>query len=473
MPSVKLLFFKYWDRIRSGFWFLPTVMAAVSMVFSYLTVALDVLMQARGAHTWSWVYTGGAEGASAVLTAISGSMITIAGLVFSMTLVAMSLAASNFGPRLLQNFMRDTANQVVLGTFVATFLYCMLILRTIRRADEGAFVPHISVSLGVLFALGSIGVLIYFIHHVAVSIQADEIVTRVGAELIARVEKLFPEQVGSSQAVDGGKRSGEEIPESFERDARGIPADADGYLQLIDADALMKLATDEDVLFRVERRPGQYVVTGSALVRVWPAERCNAELAAAVNAAFAVGAQRSAAQDIEYLIGQLVEIAVRALSPGINDPFTAITCIDRLSSALSRFAQRDLPSPLRYDADSNLRVIACGTTFAIAVDAAFGPIRRYGRSSAEVTLRLLDAIAVIGGAARRTEDRAALSLQAARVMRGVHTALPDRADRREVRRRYDSVRRALDTATGEGTVMAIDAAEKKDSPRPGSPVANM
>ena len=121
-------------------------MAAVALVLSYATVALDVLMQARGVHAWSWAYTGGAEGASAVLTAISGSMITIAGLVFSMTLVAMSLAASNFGPRLLQNFMRDTANQMVLGTFVATFLYCLLVLRTIRRADEGAFVPHVSVS---------------------------------------------------------------------------------------------------------------------------------------------------------------------------------------------------------------------------------------------------------------------------------------------------------------------------------------
>lgn len=441
---MKLFFLKYWDRIRSGFWFLPTVMAAISLVLSYATVALDVMMQARGVHAWSWAYAGGAEGASAVLTAISGSMITIAGLVFSMTLVAMSLAASNFGPRLLQNFMRDTANQLVLGTFVATFLYCLLVLRTIRRADESAFVPHVSVSLGVLFALGSLGVLIYFIHHVAVSIQADEIVTRVGDELIERVEKLFPEQIGSGAAVEGVERSDNGIPKSFERDAQAVPAGADGYLQLIDAEALMALAVDRDAVFRVERRPGQYVVTGSPLVRVWPAERCNDELVAAINSAFAVGTQRTAAQDIEYLIGQLVEIGVRALSPGINDPFTAITCIDRLSSALARFAQRDLPSPLRYDADHELRVIASGTTFAMAVDAAFGPIRRYGRSSAEVSLRLLDAIAVVGRAARRVQDRAVLTQHATWVMRGARAALPDRVDRVEVMRRYDSVKRALD-----------------------------
>lgn len=437
---MKLLVLKYWDRIRSGFWFLPTVMAAIALVLSYATVELDVLLQARGISAWSWVYTGGAEGASAVLTAISGSMITIAGLVFSMTLVAMSLAASNFGPRLLQNFMRDTANQVVLGTFVATFLYCLLILRTIRHGDEGAFVPHLSVSLGVLFALGSLGVLIYFIHHVAVSIQADEIVSRVSTELIERVEALFPEQIGCS---DSAEADGGGPPKTLEGEARSVPASSDGYLQLIDAEALMKLAQDADAVLRVDRRPGEYVVLGSTLVRVFPATHCTDELETAINAAFVLGTQRTAAQDVEYLIGQLVEIAVRALSPGINDPFTAITCIDRLSSALRRLAQRDIPPAFRYDADHELRVVADGTTFAMAVDAAFGPIRRYGRHSFEVTLRLLDAIAVVATAVRRSEDREVLSLHAALVMRGARTGLPDRAERREVMRRYDSVRRAL------------------------------
>ncbi len=131
-----------------------------------------------------------------MLGTIAGSMITIAGVVFSMTLVALSLASSQLGPRLLRNFMRDTTTQVVLGTFVATFLYCLLVLRTIRRPEEFVFVPHLSVTLGVLFAVVSLGVLIYFIHHVSVSIQANEIVARVGAELIEGVDRLFPEQIG-------------------------------------------------------------------------------------------------------------------------------------------------------------------------------------------------------------------------------------------------------------------------------------
>lgn len=438
---MRLLLLKYWDRIRSGFWFLPTLMAAIASVLSYGTVAVDSMLTARGTHVWSWIYTGGAEGASAVLTAISGSMITIAGLVFSMTLVAMSLAASNFGPRLLQNFMRDTANQVVLGTFVATFLYCLLVLRTIRRADEGAFVPHLSVSLGVLFALASIGVLIYFIHHVAVSIQADEIIARVGDELIVRVETLFPERMGKSVPVEPalGRTI---LPASFDSEARLVLAKDDGYLQLIDADALMALAIKGDAVFRIERQPGHYVVAGSPLLGIWPGDRWTEPLAESVAAAFALGNQRTAAQDIEYLVGQLVEIAVRALSPGINDPFTAMTCVDRLSSALSRLARREMPSSLRYDKQSRLRIVAMTTTFPSVLDTAFDPLRRYGRTSAEVTLRLLDAIAVIANAVHRVEDRASLRRQAVLIARG-RTALAERADRRAVQRRYNSVRRTM------------------------------
>ena len=168
----------------------------------------------------------------------------------------LSLASSQLGPRLLRNFMRDTANQVVLGTFVATFVYCLLVLRTVRRADEVAFVPHLSVSIGVLLAIVSIGVLIYFIHHVSVSIQADEVVARVGRELQEGIDRLYPGQLGKPGS-DFSKAPGEaELPVAFAREARPVRSLADGYLQLIDADALMALASEEDLLLRLERRPG-------------------------------------------------------------------------------------------------------------------------------------------------------------------------------------------------------------------------
>ena len=206
-------------------------------------------------------------------------MIAIAGTVFSMTLVALSLASSQLGPRLMRNFMRDTANQVVLGTFVATFVYCLLVLRTIRRADEVAFVPHLSVSIGVLLAIISVGVLIYFIHHISVSIQADQVVARVVANSTAG-RHLLPGDFGSPGSAALRSLNEATLPAMFVRDASVVNALEDGYLQLIDADVLMALATKEDLLIRLERRPGHYLIKGRAMLMVWPSERVTETLAA-------------------------------------------------------------------------------------------------------------------------------------------------------------------------------------------------
>ena len=383
--AVKPQLLNYWDRLRSSFWFLPSIMAGGAFALAFATVALDEAVTDEWLQAQAWAYTGGAEGASSVLETIAGSMITIAGVVFSMTLVALSLASSQLGPRLLRNFMRDTANQVVLGTFVATFVYCLLVLRTIRRADEIAFVPHLSVTIGVLFALVSLGVLIYFIHHVSVSIQADEVVAHVGSELAEGVERLFPERLGPAHSAPAGEpHPAAGLPEAFDREARAVEARSDSYIQLIDADALMRLAAEHDVVLRVERRPGQYVVTGSPLVTVSPGHRVTEKFAGRVISAFAFGNQRTSAQDIEFAILQLVEIAVRALSPGINDPFTAVACVDRLGSGLCRLVRREMPSPYRFDGQDRLRVVATPITFPQIVDAAFNQIRQHARASAAV-----------------------------------------------------------------------------------------
>lgn len=440
---MRLLLLKYWDRIRASFWFLPALMAAGAILLSYGSGALDAMAAEQGGKIWEWFYTGSADGARAVLTAISGSMITIAGLVFSMTLVAMSLAASSFGPRLLQNFMRDTTNQVVLGTFVATFLYCLLVLRTIRREDGGDFVPHVSVSLCVALALASLGVLIYFIHHVSVSIQADEIITRVTAELIERLDTLFPEQIGEhgprKAESDADLAACAQAPEG----ARPVASREDGYVQMIDADALIAIAKQEDVLIHIEHRPGAYVSAGGALVRVSPGVKTSPDLEGRINEAFVIGNQRTATQDFEHLIAQIVEVAVRALSPGINDPFTAASCVDRLGSVLKRVAGREIPSPLRRDEDGQVRVVAPVTTFPMIAEAAFSSIRRYGRSSVEVSTRLLETIAAIAPALQREEDREALQQQASLIARSVRKTLPTRADRDTVRRSYEKAMNAL------------------------------
>ncbi len=442
--------FKTWDRVHSSFWFLPAVMAGGAIALAFLTVALDAPVTNWVQRNWGWTFTGGAEGTSAVLGSIAASMITIAGVVFSMTLVALSLTSTQLGPRLLRNFMRDTTTQAVLGTFIATFLYCLLVLRTIRRADEVVFVPHLSASLGVLLAVVSVGVLIYFIHHVSVSIQANEIVAVVGTELIEGIERMFPENIERGTAGIPTEPPDAALPEVFAREASPLGATGDGYIQFIDTDALTALAVQEDVIIRLERGPGHYVVASCPLVLIWPRSRMTDQFVNRVNAAFVLGNQRTSGQDIEFMVNQFVEIAARALSPGINDPFTAMMCVDHLGSALCRLVQRDMPSPFCHDSQDQLRVIMPVVTFSDLTDAAFNQIRQYGRSCAAVTIRLLETITVVAGFAHRPEDRATLLRHAKMIVRGARGGLSENDDRQEVEKRYRTAKQLLNKSADSG-----------------------
>jgi len=445
---MKARILNFFDSARSSFWFLPTVMAGGAVALAFASVAVDSQVTDWLTTNWGWIFSGGAEGASSLLGAIAGSMITIAGVVFSMTLVALSLASSQLGPRLLRVFMRDTTTQLALGTFVATFLYCLLVLRTIRRADEVAFIPHVSVAISVLLAVVSMGVLIYFIHHVSLSIQANEMVARVGKELIDGIERQFPEHVGQEAPQNPMHAPDKDFLDAFEREARPVASEEEGYLRLIDRDALMELAEEEDVVIKLERRPGHYVVLAGPLVLVWPGSRVTEQLMDRVNSAFSMGEQRTSAQDIEFLVDQLVEIAIRALSPSVNDPFTAVTCVDRLGSALCRVAQREMPSPYRYDTQGRLRVIAPGVTFSDITGTAFDQIRQYGRSSSAVTIRLLETISVVAGYVHRPEDRAVLRRHATMIVRGASEGLSEAEDLRAVEEHYRKIGRLCGEPTG-------------------------
>lgn len=445
---MKTLLLKYWDRLRSSFWLVPTAMACLAAAMAFSAVALDGVVTGDFLKRLGWSYSGGAEGASLLLGTVAGSMIAIAGTVFSMTLVALSLASSQLGPRLLRNFMRDTVNQVVLGTFVATFVYCLLVLRTIRRVDEGAFVPHLSVSIGILLAVVSVGVLIYFIHHISVSIQADQVVARVCRELEDGIDRLFPDDLGKHGAEASPAPSEAELRAAFAHESRPVGVLGDGYLQLIDAHTLMALACEKDLLLRLERRPGHYLAKGQTMVMVWPGHRVNESLVKRMNAAFLLGDQRTAGQDVEFSFDQLVEIAVRALSPGINDPFTAIACVDRLGSALCRLARRDVPSPYRFDPHGRLRLVAKGSTFAGIVDTAFNQIRQSARLNPAVAIRVLDAIAQIAGHVKSAQDASSLQRHANMIVRGARDAVPEPEDLLAVEARFAKASKALGEIRG-------------------------
>jgi uncharacterized membrane protein len=432
-----------WFALRSSLWFVPSLMVAGAIALSFLTISLDEASKLAWLRDFDSIFSGGPEGARAVLATIAGSMIGVTGIVFSITVVTLTLASAQFGPRLLRTFMRDRGNQITLGTFIATFVYCLLVLRVVREVEGVRFVPHLSTTCGIAMALASLGVLIYFIHHISVSIQADAVIAAVSDDLLEALERLYPEKIGQEPPAPQHPESLAPHLADTALHARVVVATRSGYLQAVDSKGLMRLATENDFLFRLEYRPGDFVVQASPLVTVWPAARADEHLATTLNRAFILGRQRSYEQDIGFAFGQLVEIAVRALSPGVNDPFTAVSCIDRIGMALCQLAGRAYPCAARYDDAGHLRVIATTATFAEMTEATITPIRQYCRASLTVTLRLLEMIAIVAPHLHREEDREALRQQACMIERGSHEGLPEARDRQQVTASYQAVLQAI------------------------------
>ncbi|MBD2440931.1 DUF2254 domain-containing protein [Nostoc sp. FACHB-110] len=435
MRNVKIS--KLWDQLHSSYWFIPAVMAVVATALAFTMLNFDRSDKVNLDY-W-WIYTGGSDGARSLLGSVAGSMISVAATAFSITIVALQLAASNFGPRLLRNFMQDTGNQVVLGTFIGTFIYCLLVLRTIHGEGDGyeQYVPQLSVTVGTLLAIISIGVLIYFIHHASTIIQASHVIENVSEDLHSAIKRLFPERIGHGEPEDS--LGVEKMPMSFEQEALPIRANGTGYLQAIDNVELMEIACKHNLLIRLQVRPGKFLIQGSDLVLVLPGKKVNKKLTKQINDAFILGKERTEQQDIEFPIDQLVEIALRAISPGINDPFTAIRCIDRLSAGLCHLVQRDFPSPYRYDKNQKLRFIAKGVDFQELVDRAFNQIRQYGKSDAGVTIRLLEAIAVIATYTNNSKYQASLRHHADMILQDSREGLLQEQDYKDVEESYYQV----------------------------------
>jgi len=385
--------------------------------------------------------TGRAEGARSLLSTLAGSVITVTGVAFSITIVSLQLASTQFGPRMLRNFMRDISNQLVLAVLVATFVYCLLV-RTVRGADGPSadqFVPSISITVGLLLAVCSIGALVYFIHHMSAAIQADNVVAAVAADLNRAIDALFPARLGGETPTPPSEAR---APAPGEAEGVVVAASASGYLQAIDADRLLPLLAERDRAGRIEHRPGRFVIEGDGLMVVWPAARLDEEVIPALRKAFVLGRQRTLTQDAEFGFDQLAEIAVRALLPGINDPATATACLDRLGAALCRVARRLLPSPCRFDREGRLRIVTTSVTFPDVVHAAFDRIRQNARGSVPVLIRLVEVVAIVARQAPPDELRRALLRQVTMVGRAGRE-LPEPSDREAVGRRVRAAEQAL------------------------------
>lgn len=389
------------DYLGSSYWFVPTIMALAAIVLAGGMVAIDSYVGSAWMDGYVWLYASRPDGARQVLSSVGGSMITVAGTVFSVTIAGVVYASGQYGPRLLTNFMRDRGNQVTLGTFIATFLYCLVVLRTIHSAEESGgygFVPNLALLVGVVLALCSIGVLIYFIHHVPSKIHINSVIEDVGDRLLRSVGDRFPDFVGATPDDHGAAKAN--VPATFREDSdiaagherREVTAKDTGYIQFIDDEAMMRIAREHDLVLRLQYQSGDFVHVGRALLEVSPPSRCDDDCASDLRGAFTIGSRRSALQDIRFLIDELVEIAARALSPGVNDPFTAVTCLDWLGAALSNLATRSLPSHLRVDDVGALRVIAHPVTFASFMDRSFGALAQYCATDMIAGLRYLNAL---------------------------------------------------------------------------------
>lgn len=382
-----------WDRLRGSFWFLPSLLAAVAVALSFAMTRLDAALD-RGAYAdLELLYLFGPEGARAILSAIASSMITVAGLTFSITMLTLQLATSQFGPRLLRNFMRDRGNQLVLGTFIGTFTYCLLVLRTVKGVEGASFVPHLAVATGVLLALASLAVLIYFIHHTAHSIRIETILASLAAETEAAIDRLYPAKVGQAPPdptdLDLPDFSG----------GRAVRAKAGGYVQAIDGEWLMDVASRHGLVVQVIARPGVFVTSCDALLLVLSPSELPEGVAAELRAALVVGNERTPDQDLDFSVRRIVEIAQRSLSPSVNDPTTALYCIDRLRQAFVRLAGRPTPASLRVDGQGCPRVIAEPVPFEELACNAFAAVIRYAGKDTEVVRALAGALDHVIGAA--------------------------------------------------------------------------
>lgn len=409
---MRFLFLRWlWDRLSTSYWFFPSMMTLGAAGLAIGLGALDHALQDRDYSSSSWLWTGGPEGARMLLGSVAGAIITVASTVFSITIVALTLASNAFGPRLLRNFIRDRGNQVVLGTFTATFVYCLLVLRTVRGDESAPFVPHVSITAALALTLVNVGVLIYFIHHVSTSIQADQVVAIAGHDLERAIDDLHAADAPAPEGVEDRALEGTGIP---------FAAPRSGYLQAIEEDGLLETLREHDGVARVSFRPGHFVIEGVELARVWisAADPARTEtIEEAVREAFLIDDRRTPLQDLEFSLHQLVEIAARALSPGINDPFTAATCVDWLTSGLCRLAARPPPGAGRRDEDGVLRIIRRPFSFTGALDAAFDPIRQNAADAPFVLIHLMDALLALAACAATPEDRAAVLGHADKVAR--------------------------------------------------------
>ncbi len=412
--TLKQLVIRSGEDIRASYWFLPTLLAFAGLALGLLAVLADSRLGDAWLGHYEWFYGSRPEGARAMLSTIAGSTITVAGVVFSITLAAVTYASGQFGPRLLGNFMRDRGNQATLGIFIGTYLYCLVVLRTIRSAQETsadtagavreAFVPHLAMFGGLALAIASTAVLIYFVHHVTSGIHINNVIAKVGRKLIADIRARGHDELASPPAL-----------KEVEGTLTPILATTTGYIEAIDFDAALALACRHNLVLRPIRRAGDFVSEGWPMLEAYASLPVSERVIADIGDTVTLGHQRTSQQDLRFAFDELVEIAARALSPGVNDPFTAIACIDWLSAALTELDRCPPPPDRISDQNGAVRIILQPLRFEDYLVAAFGQMRSYLASDPNARTRALATLKELATHAHGAQHRRLIEAERAKL----------------------------------------------------------
>jgi len=389
-----------WDRLKVSFWFAPVVMAIAAVLLAWLMYWIDGLLPNEILQDSRLVLSGTPSELRSVLIGIASSVLATAGVVFTLLTLPLSTVAAQYGSRLLRVFLGDRTTQLVLGTFVATFVYCLAAALSILPATIEPEGPQLTVSVGFLLMLASFSSLIVLVQHISTMLQAPNIAAAAGAELRDVVLSEIPGQTTSS---DGSKEELKIFSDFMtEKDAHPIRVRQAGVIQYIDPDTLLTLAIEHNLVIRLIHKPGDIVWHDKQVASIWPANRVDEDLDRQIRNAFRIGNGRTPTQDVAYAVNQLVEMAVRAMSAAINDPYTAMTCLNYIGEGLALFIKHGEKSSCYYDQNNQLRLVLDPVTIVELFDNAFTMLRHASCDNASVLLHMLQVIDTIAQEADST-----------------------------------------------------------------------
>ncbi len=421
---------------------MPAALVVAAVVLFIVTYELDLAASDHHLVLPGWIHTLTPSDARQVLTAVAAAVITVVGVVFSITILALTLASQQFGPRMMRNFVRDVGNQMTLGVWVATFVYAVLTLGAISGTSNRTFVPDISITVTEVLLMADVAVLIFFIHHISKSIQLPEVVASIAADLLRAIDAEFPpgkvalDLSLAEQHRGSGIRTLAEIVELLDDEGATVPAGESGYLQFVSYGKLVTIAEDSGAVIRLAHRPGHFVVAGRPLARVWPAGAAP-QVAGELGRSHVTGPHRTLIQDPVFAIDQLVEIAIRALSPAVNDTFTALTCIDWLSAGLCRISERTLAEGVYRDRLGQIRLVEFDPSYSRILNRATDKVRQAASGMPAVVIRLMDSLAVVVAHTTGDDQRAAIRRQADMILREAENDITEPNDLAQVRDRYE------------------------------------